>query len=327
LITKELIADFFEGKCDAQDVAVVQAWLNENPAGLTEYIGLEEWEEFQQDDVLLPDISRKLWGNVEKGSFSSSVGHRYLRWGAVAASLLLVVGVSWQLLSRREETIGASAVGTAKNISNKTSRKMALTLSDGSAVELLPNSTLSYSGKFNSLKREVLLNGEAGFDIAKDAARPFSVQINSVLIRVLGTRFTVNSYEANNVTKVVLQDGRIMVKIPDPSFRDNNEYYLKPGDVFIFKGGLNDSLHVRVFHLEKDKDDRYVFNNCPLDVVFDQLQVIYNAKIIYNKAELGNKSFIGKIDQKDSLPHILKGITLLTNFGLKEQDDSFIVSK
>jgi len=185
----------------------------------------------------------------------------------------------------------------------------------------LPGSSISYPENFTSLKRTVILNGEANFNIAKDAAKRFSVNTNSISITVLGTRFTVNSYDANNVTKVILHEGRIMVKITDSSSRDNkNEYYLAPGDVFIYK------LSARILHLEKDKDDCYAFNNYPLDVVFDQLQIIYNTKILYNKAELGNRSFIGKIDKKDSLDHILKSIALLNNFGLHKQGDSFIIS-
>jgi len=120
-----------------------------------------------------------------------------------------------------------------------------------------------------------------------------------------------------------------MVKIIDSSFQDKNEYYLSPGDVFIYKK-LNqrssDSLSARILHLEKDKDECYVFNNYPLDVVFDQLQVIYNTKIIYDKAELGNRSFIGKIDKKDPLDHILKSIALLNNFGFHKQGDGFIIT-
>jgi transmembrane sensor len=86
-----------------------------------------------------------------------------------------------------------------------------------------------------------------------------------------------------------------------------------------------DSLSVRVIQFEKDKEDRYLFNNYPLDVVFDQLQVIYNTTIIYDKSKLGNRSFIGKIDKKDSLYAILKGIALLNNFSLQRQGDSILV--
>ena len=204
---------------------------------------------------------------------------------------------------------------------------MTLALSDGSTVDLSPNSKLSYPEKFNSVKRDVILNGEATFNIAKDAAKPFFVYSNSLLISVLGTRFTVNAYEADSATKVILHEGRVMVKIPSPSSRnDKNEYYLAPGDVFIFKKANKPSLSTRILHLEKDKDDCYVFNNYPLDVVFDQLQMIYNTKIIYNRAELGNRSFIGKIDKKDPVSHILQSIALLNNFRLHKQGDSCIIS-
>ena len=245
---------------------------------------------------------------------------------AVAASVLLVAGLSWLFIVKNQKTsiTSAATVPIAKNISNTTPQKKAFTLSDGSTVELSPNSTISYSEGFNSLKRDVLVSGEANFDIAKDVAKPFSVSINSVLITVLGTRFTVNSYEANNVTKVILYEGRVMVTIIDTSFQDKNDYYLSPGDVFIYKK-LN-QRSARILHLEKDKDDCYVFDNYPLDVVFDQLQVIYNTKITYNKAELGNRSFIGKIDRKDPLDHILKSIALLNNFGFHKQGDRFVIS-
>lgn len=322
MITKEIIINFFEGKCDAGDAAIVQAWLKENPAKLKEYIGVEEWEDFQPPHALSPEVSGRLWNNINKNANSPAARYSYFRWMAVAASVLLVIGLSWLFVLRKQKTSIASdsPIAKTKDILNNAPQKKTLTLSDGSTVDLSPNSTLSYPENFNSLKRDVVLNGEATFNIAKDGAKPFSVYSNSVLISVLGTRFTVNSYKAENTTKVVLHDGKVMIKVPNSSSRDSkNEYYLTPGDVFIFN-----SLSPRILHLEKD-GDCYVFNNYPLDVVFDQLQIIYNTKIIYNRAELGNRSFIGKIDKKDSVYHILQSISLLNNFRLHRQGDSCII--
>ena len=347
MITEEIIIKFFEGKCDAQDAAIVHAWLSENPAKLKEYIGVEEWENFQPAHVLSPEVSGKLWNSINKNPTSAEVRYPYFKWMAVAASVLLVVGLSWYFILKKQKTsiINGATVALTKNIFNNTPQKMKFTLSDGSTVELLPNSTLSYSVDFNDAKRDVLLNGEATFDIAKNVTKPFSVYSNSILITVLGTRFTVRSYEANNATKVILHEGRVMVKISNASSQDNKkEYHLTPGDIFILrkvngpspitnteriatpKDISTDSLSARVLHLEKDKDDCYVFNNCNLDVVFDQLQIIYNTKIIYDKAELGNRSFIGKIDKKDSLYSILKRISLLNSFSLHKEGESFIIS-
>ena len=322
MITKEIIINFFEGKCDAGDAAIVQAWLKENPAKLKEYIGVEEWEDFQPPHALSPEVSGRLWNNINKNANSPAARYSYFRWMAVAASVLLVIGLSWLFVLRKQKTSIASdsPIAKTKDILNNAPQKKTLTLSDGSTVDLSPNSTLSYPENFNSLKRDVVLNGEATFNIAKDGAKPFSVYSNSVLISVLGTRFTVNSYKEENTTKVVLHEGKVMIKVSNSSSRDSkNEYYLTPGDVFIFN-----SLSPRILHLEKD-GDCYVFNNYPLDVVFDQLQIIYNTKIIYNRAELGNRSFIGKIDKKDSVYHILQSISLLNNFRLHRQGDSCII--
>jgi transmembrane sensor len=281
-------------------------------------MGEEEWEKFQPAHVLSPDISGKLWDSINKNATPAKARYPYLRWMGVAASVLLVIGLSWFFLLKKQKTnsISAATVATAPPIFNHTPQKMALTLSDGSAVDLSPDSKLSYSGNANAAKRAVILDGEASFDIAKDAGNPFSVYSHSVLITVLGTRFTVRSYEANKATKVILLEGRVMAKTSDSS------YYLDPGDIFI----SSDSLSARVIHLQKDKDDCYVFDNYPIDVVFDQLQIIYNTKITYNKAELGNRTFIGKIDKKDPLNHILQSIALLTKFGLHKQGDGFVIS-
>jgi ferric-dicitrate binding protein FerR (iron transport regulator) len=330
LITEELITKFFEGKCDAGDGAIVQAWLNENPAKLKEYFGVEEWEDFQPVPALSPEMSRKLWKSINRNTSTPTLRHSFFRWTAVAASLLLITGLSWQFILKRQKTpaIGAATVGTSKNIFNQTPQKMALELSDGSTVELAPNSKLSYPENFTPLERDVTVSGEANFNITNDAAKPFSVYCNSLLVRVLGTRFTVRSNDANTITKVILQEGKVVVSLPNASAEDHkSEYYLSPGDIFVFKKAnrQKDSLSARVLHLEKDKDGHFVFNNYPLDIVFDQLQIIYNTKILYDKAELGNRSFIGKIDQRDSLYQILHSIALLNRFGFHREGDGFFI--
>ena len=304
---------------------------------MKEHIGEEEWEDFQPAHHLSPDISGKLWNNIHKNTTAPAAPFPYFRRMAVAASVVLVVGLSWYFISKEQKTsiISAATVVTDKHIVNNTPRNMTLTLSDGSTVALSPNSTLTCPKNFDSVKRDVILTGEADFTIARDVSKPFSVHSNAVLITVLGTRFTVNAYEANHTTKVILHEGRVRV----------NDYYLSPGDVCIVKkvdnrspvphadpmasaqGPRNDSLSARILHLNRDKDDCYVFDDYPLDVTFDQLQMIYHTKIVYNEAALGNRSFIGKIDRKDSLYHILKSIALLNNFDLQKQGDRFIISR
>jgi len=358
LTTEEkIIINYFEGKCNARDGAIIYEWLQENPAELEAYLGEQEWDDFEPARVLSPEISGKLWSGIKKNNTPSEVRYPFARWIAVAALVLLIVGLPWHFISKKQPTriVRAGTVETTRRIFNHTAQKMTFTLSDGSKVELLPGSTLSYAKNFDSLKRDIILSGGANFDIAKEVAKPFTVYSNSVLTTALGTRFTVKSYEANNTT-VILHEGKVRIKIASPSAQVNKkEFYLTPGDIFILNkvntpshtgsadmgsaehtatpprnitsdSLLTDSLSARVLHIEKDKDDRYLFNNYPLDVVFDQLQVIYNTTILYDKSKLGNRSFIGKIDRKDSLYNILKSIALLNNFRLSKQGDTILIS-
>lgn len=69
-----------------------------------------------------------------------------------------------------------------------------LTLSDGTKVWLNSFSELRYPVNFTGKKREVILAGEAYFDVAGDPEHPFVVKVNDLDISVLGTQFNVNAY-------------------------------------------------------------------------------------------------------------------------------------
>lgn len=346
LITEELIQQFFEGRCDDRDKAIVEAFFRDNPGKLKEYMGADEWEEFQPSGALDVQTSGKLWKDIQKNTATIQSIYTYLTWTAVAASIIIALGTYWYFAGKKQVfKTNAPEVAvhgsTGKSIYNNTMGKMMLTLPDGSTVDLSPASTLTYPEDFNIVKRAVTIKGEASFSIAKDASKPFMVYNNAVLVTVLGTRFTVKSEDSSVNTKVILQEGSVMINIHNTTFQYiKKEYYLAPGDIFILKkvakqkSSLHavgsealstDSLTARILHLQKGLENSHVFDNYPLDVVFDQLQLIYNTKIIYHKADLGNRSFIGKIDGKDSLNNVLRSICLLNNFTLRKQGEDFVI--
>ena len=65
----------------------------------------------------------------------------------------------------------------------------------------------------------------------------------------------------------------------------------------------------------------FMFSNQSLSDVLDQLQKIYDQKIIYDKADIQNLSFIGKIDKTDALEDVLKSIALLNKLQLSKQSN------
>jgi transmembrane sensor len=87
-----------------------------------------------------------------------------------------------------------------------------IVLPDGSKVWLNNASTLSYPTSFHGRYREVILTGEAYFEVAKNTAQPFQVKVKDLTIHVLGTGFTVRAYgDEGNMTATLLK-GKIAVQ-------------------------------------------------------------------------------------------------------------------
>jgi len=84
-------------------------------------------------------------------------------------------------------------------------------LEDGSVIDLKPNSSVEYPGKFSAAERKVVLTGEAFFDVTKDKTRPFIISAADVTVKVLGTSFNVMAYEGANEISVAVKTGKVSV--------------------------------------------------------------------------------------------------------------------
>ena len=98
-----------------------------------------------------------------------------------------------------------------------------VTLPDGSKVWLNATSSIKFPGVFKSNIREVELNGEAYFEIAKNSAMPFRVKSNGAQIEVIGTHFNVKAYGNEKLMKTTLVEGSIKITA------GNFSHLLKPG--------------------------------------------------------------------------------------------------
>ena len=89
--------------------------------------------------------------------------------------------------------------------------KYNITLPDGSKVWLNAASSLHYPTTFSGNSREVTLTGEAYFEIAENRKMPFRVNVNNVLVDVLGTHFNVMAYADEEAIHATLLEGCVRV--------------------------------------------------------------------------------------------------------------------
>jgi ferric-dicitrate binding protein FerR (iron transport regulator) len=115
-------------------------------------------------------------------------------------------------------------------VSTKNGSRTNIQLPDGSKVWLNSGSTLTYDKQFGQEIREVVLSGEAFFDVVKNPEKPFIIHTSSMDIKVLGTQFNVKSYANDKSSEASLIHGSIEVSLKD---RGSEKILLKPNEKIV----------------------------------------------------------------------------------------------
>ena len=160
-------------------------------------------------------------------------------------AVCLFTGLLWYHYNHAEKTVlspvttAAAAVRTSNGseIYTANGSRTHLSLPDGSKVWLNAGSKIDYGKNYGIAYREVLLTGEAFFDVAPDAHQPFIVHTRGLDIRVLGTSFNVKSYPSDKTTEATLIKGSIEVSIHN---RPSDKIILKPNEKLVISN--DDSL-------------------------------------------------------------------------------------
>lgn len=148
---------------------------------------------------------------------------------AVAAFIASAIFIPAILLKSKEKKL----ITQSKNeVMAKKGARSKIILPDGTQVWLNSESRIEYDHSFNDSTREVTLDGEAYFDVAKDIKRPFIVHTSSIDIRVLGTAFNVKSYPKEKTIETTLIHGEVEItKINEPQLA---KVILRPKEKLIY---------------------------------------------------------------------------------------------
>jgi len=166
-----------------------------------------------------------------------------LQWAAAAALITLMAST---LLYWSHRDTGITAPASAYHVAAGPDKIRRIQLPDSTVVWLNVNSSLRWSGEFTGKLREVTLEGEAGFEVAHDAAHPFIVHTPDADIRVLGTCFNVETDGLAQQTHIALLRGKVAVRLNSAS---QKQVTLAPGE--------EASCSAAEDNLEKHKADVY----------------------------------------------------------------------
>jgi len=197
-------------------------------------------------------------------------------------------------------TAGASPL-TNTLTNPRGSKVIDMTLSDGSRVWLNAGSSVTYPVAFIGNERKVSITGEAYFEIAHNANKPFFVTNGDVQVKVLGTHFNVNAYEDDDAVRVTLLEGSVRVSRTDLPPASAGGIMIKPGEQAISnehsplpdgasaKAGLTIDHSPDMEQVMAWKNGSFVFGEAmSAEEIMRQISRWYDVEVIYEKKPTGH---------------------------------------
>lgn len=206
-----------------------------------------------------------------------------------------------QLLYEQE----GAAAGTAKpnTISTPRGGHYRIDLPDGTRVWLNAASRLTFPPSFAGLaERRVELSGEAYFEVAKDAARPFKVISQANTVEVLGTAFNINAYNDEPDVKTTLVQGAVKV----------NGSTLRPGQQAVLHNG-NTSVREAETAVETAwKNGEFIFSGQDFKTVMRMISRWYDVDVVY-ETEPRRFRIGGEVSRNRDIREVLKMLEVTGN--------------
>lgn len=221
-IDLSIVARYIDGEASPDEIRVIEEWISLSDRNRSEFLklkrawllasasaGLHSWNSQRRKEEFL----RKIIEEQAAGSFTidKSILRRknilidIIRYAAV---VIIVAGLTGILILRRDtgpEQPGITTISAARG------SKTEMHLSDGSKVWLNAGSSISYGSNYEKSNRELFLEGEGYFEVAKHNGKPFRVHAGELVVEATGTAFNIKSYPEENVIETTLAEGSVMV--------------------------------------------------------------------------------------------------------------------
>ncbi len=319
----DLLVKDLTGEITAEEEKVLNQWVNEGLENRKYYNDFrliwqkslelaakstldenEAWKRFQQR------ISPKHTATVVEFPHKKNKRNTWIK---VAAAMLFAIAGSaitylYVFKPRPVETLQIAAVNEVIND----------TLPDASVVTLNKHSKLYYPSRFNKDSRSVKLEGEAFFNITPNKQSPFTIAVNDITVKVVGTSFNIRSF--NGKTEVIVETGIVQV------IQNGKITELKPKEKVV--AGAQDSTSVKqpvtdeLYNYYRSK--KFVCDNTSLERLVEMLNEAYGVHIVIAKDEL-KKLLLTTTFDNETLDHIIEIISDTFNISVVRKDGQIIL--
>ncbi|MDR2285352.1 MAG: FecR domain-containing protein [Sphingobacterium sp.] len=176
-------------------------------------------------------------------------------------------------------------------------------LSDGTVVWMNAETMLTYPKEFTDKNtRQIELEGEAYFEVAHNAAKPFVIKTDKQFIQVLGTTFNVENYPNRNVVRTTLLTGAVKIHT------EHGDNMLKPGQQIIVSSEGTDIRNVHADDAVAWKNGRFLFYNERLYEVMYKISSWYDVPIAFKQVTLKSEKIFAAVSRYENISVVLAKI-------------------
>lgn len=237
-------------------------------------------------------------------------GTKWMRYAAGMAATVLLAFTAWYLWPAADSPSAMPLAASHIEYQCNGGERETFVLPDGTTVKLNSNSSLTVPDDFAKKTRSVSLKGEAFFDVAHDAARPFIITTNQMQIKVLGTSFNVKAYEEDNVFETAVIRGSVEVTLA----RSSQKVVLHPNEKISLNNNAVTAVHgetaapkqqsvpekiATVQPVTRDRDssiveiswteDKLAFAGEAFPDMIKKIERWYNIKVLFDNEAVANK--------------------------------------
>lgn len=259
-----------------------------------------------------------VWKRLQTRLRKREIRRRIVRWTAIAAGVVLLLSFSHMWVyqwSRIEQQVQIVKLECPYGI------RSSVYLPDSTKVTLNGGSCIEYPDRFVGDKRRISLEGEAFFEVTKNPAKPFVVQVNDLQVKVLGTTFNIEGYTEDEQVKVTLETGKVDIVSP------RHQVEVRPGEQVIYKKGKKEikKQAVETFLYSAWRENKFYFRSELLSQIVVQLMRHFNVKIEIISPALKQIRFSGEFVHQENIDEILNIITYDRRINYRRENEKIII--
>lgn len=261
-----------------------------------------------QPGTLHPNLE-KAWKRIShritKPVNSVILWFRRVKYSAAAVVLMLIGFSAFWIYQGSPDT---ELLQQYTRITAPLGQKARVLLPDSSLVWLNSGSTLKYQGDFNLKRREVLLNGEAFFEVKKNRSKMFRVKTGKLNVDVYGTAFNVKNYQTDDFQEITISEGLVGISGANKEIRK-----LTAGEQALLNNETNKISFTEINPevVSSWRNNELIFDNTPLEEAIKYLERWYGVQITIDRAMRGKHKYTFKI-KTESLKEMLELMKVMT---------------